>query len=293
MIIELITNKYISNLIYNIRGIQVIFDFDVAKLYGYETKRINEAVSRNKSRFPERFCFKLTEKEFEKLKSQYVSLKYIKSRYLPHVFTEQGIAMLSSVLRNKIAVSVSINIMDAFAGMRKFILSNNQVLEKIVDLELKMVEHDKKFNEIFDKMQVHNNEEFTQKIFYNGQIYDAYSLIVDIIESAESKIVIIDNYIDRTVLKMLTQKKPNVSIELITSNNCMLNKIDKLKFNQQYSSLKIYINKNFHDRFIIIDDKTIYHVGASLKDLGKKCFAIAKMNDDSFIKKYKKEILKN
>lgn len=291
MLIEQITTKHISNLIYNIRGMQVIFDFDVAKLYGYETKRINEAVSRNKSRFPERFCFKLTEKEFETLKSQYVSLKYTKSRYLPNVFTEQGIAMLSSVLRNKIAVSVSINIMDAFAGMRKFILSNNQMLEKIMDLELKLLEHDKKFDEIFNKIQTQNNKEFTQKIFYNGQIYDAYSLIIDIIEGAENEIAIIDNYIDRTVLKMLTKKKINVNVKLITCANCSLNKIDKSKFNMQYPHLKIYINKNFHDRFIIIDNKEIYHIGASLKDLGKKCFAISKMNDDSFIEKYKKEIL--
>lgn len=282
---KLYSPENIGHLIYNIRGKQVIFDYDVAMLYGYETKRINEAVRRNKNRFPDRFCFQLTQKELDDVRSQSATLSKFTRRYLPHVFTEQGIAMLSSVLKNKLAISVSINIMDAFVQMRKLISSNNQIFERLINIEFKLLENDRKFDEIFDRLQNYKQEEFTHKIFYNGQIYDAYSLIIDIIESAENKIVIIDNYIDKTVLKMLTKKKTNVKVILITSNNCKLTKSDRAKFNEQYPTLRIDTTKKFHDRFIIIDNKDIYHCGASLKDLGRKCFAITKMNDSSFIEK--------
>lgn len=281
------SSENIKNLIYNIRGKQVIFDYDVAKLYGYETKRINEAVRRNKNRFPDRFCFQLTSKEFEDAKS-HLAIKNLKRNYLPHVFTEQGIAMLSSILKSDFAVTVSINIIDAFVEMRKIIFSNNQIFENFIKLDFKFLEYDKKFDEIFKKLNNYGNDEFLYKIFYNGQIYDAYSLIVDIIESAKFKITIIDNYIDKTVLKILAKKKNNVKVTLITSNNCKLTKSDRVKFNAQYPSLKMNITKKFHDRFIIIDDKNLYHCGASLKDLGKKCFAISKINDNSFIEKINK-----
>lgn len=281
------SSENIKNLIYNIRGKQVIFDFDVAKLYGYETKRINESVKRNKNRFPESFCFQITSKEFEEAKFYCEDINK-RNKYLPHVFTEQGIAMLSSVLKNSFAVNVSINIINAFVEMRKAIFSSNQVFENFINLDLKLLEYDKKFDEIFKKLNKYNQEEFLHKIFYNGQIYDAYSLIVDIIESAKSKIIIIDNYIDKSVLKILTKKKSNVNVTLITSNNCKLTKADRVKFNSQYPSLKINITKKFHDRFIIIDDKELYHCGASLKDLGKKCFAISKIKDNSFIEKINK-----
>lgn len=274
----------IENLIYTIREKQVIFDYDVARLYGYETKRINEAVYRNKNRFPDRFCFRITKEELENLRSHNATSvinKCAKRKYLPYVFTEQGIAMLSCILKNEIAINVSISIMDAFAQMRKFIFSNSQIFEKLINLELKISEHDKKLNNVFNRFN--NIEDY--KIFYDGQIYDSYSLIIDIIESAENKIVIIDNYIDKTVLKMLTKKKKNVNVVLITSNNSKITKLDRAKFNQQYPTLKINTTKKFHDRFIIIDDKTIYHCGASLKDLGKRCFAITKMEDKDFIQK--------
>lgn len=280
---NLYSSENIKNLIYNIRGKQVIFDYDVAKLYGYETKRINEAVKRNKNRFPDNFCFQLTLKEFEDIKS-YLPIKNSKRSYLPHVFTEQGIAMLSSILKNNLAVAVSVNIIDAFVEMRKVIFSNSS-LEILMNLDFKLLEYDKKLDEIFKRLNNYNKDEFLPKIFYNGQIYDAYSLIVDIIESAKSKIIIIDNYIDKTALKILTKKKSNVKVTLITSNSCKLTKADRVKFNAQYPSLKINITKKFHDRFIIIDDKELYHCGASLKDLGKKCFAISKIKDNTFIEK--------
>ncbi len=249
---NLYSSKSIKNLIYNIRGKQVIFDYDVAKLYGYETKRINEAVKRNKNRFPERFCFQLTSEEFNEVNFEFGNLSF-KRKYLPHVFTEQGIAMLSSILKKDFVVAISINIIDAFIAI--------------------------------------NQEKFLHKIFYDGQIFDAYSLIIDIIENAKFKIIIIDNYIDKAVLKILTKKKRNVNVTLFTANNCKLTKTDRVKFNAKYPSLKINITKKFHDRFIIIDDKELYHCGASLKDLGKKCFVISKINDDSFIKKLIIEVM--
>ena len=188
----------IRNLIYTIRGKQVMLDSDVARLYHYETKKINQTVKRNIERFPEKFCFQLSESEMENLRSQFVTSSlenenYGGRRYLPYVFTEQGIAMLSGLLRNDIAIKVSINIMDAFVEMRKFILNNGQIFERLTTIEYKMLEHDKKFDEVFDELQRNKNEEFKQQVFFNGQIYDAYSLIIDIIKTAQKKILVIDN----------------------------------------------------------------------------------------------------
>ena len=160
-----------------------------------------------------------------------------------------------------------------------------KLLEKIVNLEFKLSEYDRKLDELNSKLRTSKKEEFTHKIFYEGQVFDAYSLVIDIIESAENKIIIIDNYVDKSVLRMLTKKKSGVNVTLITSNNCNLTKVDKDKFNKQYPTLKIDTTKSFHDRFIIIDDKKLYHCGASLKDLGKTCFAITKMEDSNFIEK--------
>ena len=220
-----ISNEEIKNLIYTIRGKQVMLDSDVAMLYHYQTKRINEAVKRNKERFPENFCFQLTTEEIENIKmpnvvlnlknennwSQFATssksenIKHRGKKYLPYVFTEQGIAMLSGLLKNDIAVQASINIMNAFVEMRKFLIQNGQIFERLTNIEYKLLEHDKKFNEVFNQLQVEEN--IKQKIFFEGQIYDAYSLIIDIIKKANKKILIIDNYIDDSVLKMLTKKK--------------------------------------------------------------------------------------
>ncbi|MBO5478823.1 MAG: ORF6N domain-containing protein [Clostridia bacterium] len=281
----------IKKLIYTVRGKQVMLDSDVAMLYHYETKKINQTVKRNIERFPEKFCFQLTEGELKSMWSQFVTTsklednKYRSKKYLPYVFTEQGIAMLSGLLRNEIAVQVSINIMDAFVEMRKFIASNGQVFQEISSIKGKLLEYDKKFDEVFNELQKNKEAEFKQKIFFNGQIYDAYSLIIDIIKRAKSKILIIDNYIDDSILKMLSKKNKDVEVVILTSQNCNLTKLDIQKFNKQYPTLKLAITNKFHDRFIVIDNKELYHCGASLKDLGKKCFAISKIEDMEYVEK--------
>ena len=298
-----ISNEEIKNLIYTIRGKQVMLDSDVAMLYHYQTKRINEAVKRNKERFPENFCFQLTTEEIENIKmsnevlnfksennwSQFATssksenIKHRGKKYLPYAFTEQGIAMLSGLLKNNIAVQVSINIMNAFVEMRKFLIQNGQIFERLTNIEYKLLEHDKKFNEVFNQLQVEEN--IKQKIFFEGQIYDAYSLIIDIIKKANKKILIIDNYIDDSVLKMLTKKNNNVEVVILTSDKSNIQQIDIQKFNKEYPILKVAKTNKFHDRFIIIDNEEMYHLGASIKDLGKKCFGINKIEDVEIIEK--------
>ena len=304
-----LSNEEIKNLIYTIRGKQVMLDSDVAMLYHYETKKINQAVKRNIERFPEKFCFQLTEEEFSSLRSQIVTLNKttvqdnfedssLRSqfatlnentgrgkhrKYLPYVFTEQGIAMLSGLLKNDIAIQVSINKMDAFVEMRKYLMVNGQLFERLTNVEYKLLEHDKKFDKVFDQLQ--NEENIKQKIFFEGQIYDAYSLIIDIIKKANKKILIIDNYIDDSVLKMLTKKNKNVEVVILTSNKSNIQKIDIQKFNKEYPILKVAETNKFHDRFIVIDNKEMYHLGASIKDLGKKCFGINKIEDLDIVEK--------
>lgn len=288
-----ISNEEIKHLIYTIRGKQVMLDSDVAMLYHYETKKINQTVKRNINRFPERFCFKLTEEELETMWSQIVTTsksevnKYRSKKYLPYVFTEQGIAMLSGLLKNEIAVQVSIKIMDAFVEMRKYINLNKYLFEKVITIESKMdkkfTEYDKKFDEVFDQLQ--HEENIKQKVFFEGQIYDAYSLIIDIIKKAYKKILIIDNYTDDSILKMLTKKNKNVEVIILTSDKSNIEKIDIQKFNKEYPILKIAKTNKFHDRFIIIDNREMYHLGASIKDLGKKCFGINKIEDTKIIDK--------
>ena len=293
--IELMENSSdnIKNLIYSIRGKQVMLDSDVAMLYQYTTKRINETVRRNINRFPEKFCFQLTENEIDNLRSQIATAsKVFENKFRNKTFTEQGIAMLSGLLKNEIAVKVSINIMDAFVEMRKFILSNGQVFDRITNIEYKLLEqsktlteHEEKFEKVFDELQKNERKEFKQKIFFNGQIYDAYSLIIDIIKRAKNKILIIDNYIDDSILEMLQKKNKDVEVVILTIQNNRLTKLDVQKFNKQYPTLKIAYTNKFHDRFIVIDNKELYHCGASLKDLGKKCFAISKIEDIEYIEK--------
>ncbi len=288
-----VSNQEIKNLIYTIRGKQVMLDSDVAMLYQYETKNINKAVKRNIERFPEDFCFQLTESELQILRFQIGTSNQSEKinyetrggrRYLPYVFTEQGIAMLAGVLKNKIAVKVSINIIKSFIEMRKFISTNGQVFERLTNVEYKLLEHDKKFDEVFNQLQ--HEENIKQKIFFTGQIYDAYSLIIDIIKKANQKILIIDNYIDESVLKMLTKKNKMVEVIIITSNKSTIENIDIQKFNKEYPILKIAKTNKFHDRFIVIDNKEMYHLGASIKDLGKKCFGINKIEDMKIIEKF-------
>ena len=221
---------------------------------------------------------------------------------LPYAFTEQGIAMLSAVLHSERAIEISVNIMNAFIEMRKYVNYNQLLLEKINNIELnqseyqiisnkKFKEYDKKFDMIFNEFEKKNKEEFKQQIFFEGQIYDAYNLIIRIIKRAEKKIIVIDNYIDDSILEMLAKKKKNVEVVILTSYNSKLTKLDIQKFNREYPKLRVIKTDKFHDRFIIIDNKDIYHNGASLKDLGNKCFAITKMEDKSFIEKIKEKYI--
>lgn len=289
-----LTIEEIKNLIFTIRDKQVIVDSDVANIYHCETKYVNRVVKRNIERFPEEFCFQLSEYEYETLRCQFVTAskvmdnKFRNKKYLPYVFTEQGIAMLSVLLKSDIAVSVSINIMKAFVEMRKFIINNSNLFNLSTRIEHKFIEYDKKFDIVFDELQNKKQEEFKQKIFFDGQIYDAYSLIIDIIKTAKNKILIIDNYINDSVLKMLAKKNKEVEVVILTSKNNELSQLDINKFNGQYPTLNLAITNRFHDRFMVIDDKELYHIGASLKDLGKKCFAISKVENQEMIDLLKK-----
>ena len=279
-----LSSEEIKSLIYTIRGKQVMIDSDVARLYHYETRRINETVKRNIERFPAEFCFQLTSKEYETLKSQIATSNTRGGKQkLPYVFTEKGILMLSGLLKNNVAIEVSIKIVEAFVEMRKFLSSNGQLFERLTNVEYKLLEHDKKFDQLFDQLQ--EEENIKQKIFFEGQIYDAYSLMIDIIKKASKKILIIDNYIDDSILKMLTKKKKNVEVVILTSNKSNIERLDIQKFNKEYHVLKVAKTNKFHDRFIIVDKKEMYHLGASIKDLGKKCFGINKIEDLDIIDK--------
>ncbi len=213
-------------------------------------------------------------------------------RTLPYVFTKQGIAMLSGLLRNEIAIKVSINIMNAFVEMRKILFTKGKVFERLSNVEYKLLEqdiklsnHEKNFETVFNELQKNKETEFNKKIFFDGQIYDAYSLVINIIKKAKQKILIIDNYIDDSVLKMLSKKNIDVEVVILTTLNSNIRKLDIQKFNKQYPVLKLAYTNKFHDRFIVIDNKELYHCGASLKDLGKKCFAISKIEDKEYIEK--------
>lgn len=283
------TIEEIKNLIFTIRGKQVMLDSDVANMYQCETKYVNRVVKRNIERFPEEFCFQLDENEFNSLRCQFVTAsksidsKFRNKKYLPYAFTEQGIAMLSVLLKSDVAVKVSVNIMKAFVEMRKFLMINGQVFDRLTNIEYKLLEQDKKINEVFNQLQ--NEENVKQRIFFQGQIYDAYSLMIDIIRKANTKLTIIDNYIDDSILKMLTKKKNNVIVTILTSNKSNIQNIDIEKFNKEYPTLKVLRTNKFHDRFMIIDDTEMYHLGASIKDLGKKCFGINRMEDKEIIEK--------
>lgn len=281
------SNEEIKNLIYTIRGKQVMLDSDVARLFNYATKDLNRNVKNNIERFPEYYCFQLTEEEYKSLRCKIFTLnengRGQHRKYLPYAFTEYGITMLAGLLKSDIAVNVSIKIVNTFIEMRKFLIQNGQIFERLTNIEYKLLEHDKKFNEVFNQIQVEEN--IKQKIFFEGQIYDAYSLISDIIKKANKKILIIDNYIDDSVLKMLTKKNNNVEVVILTSEKSNIQQIDIQKFNKEYPILKVAKTNKFHDRFIIIDNEEMYHLGASIKDLGKKCFGINKIEDVEIMEK--------
>ena len=286
-----IVQPAIEKLIYVIRDKQVMVDSDLAMLYQVETGALNRAVKRNIKRFPEDFRFQLTVKEYENLKCQsgISSMNengYGGRRTLPYVFTEQGISMLASVLHSEVAVNVSIGIMRAFVEMRRFIANNALLFERISNVELKQLEYqkqtDEKLEQIFEYISEH--EEASQKVFFDGQIYDAFSLIVRLIQKAEKEITLIDGYVDIGTLNLLAKKNDGVSVTVYTYQRTRLSNKDVENFNAQYPALEVKYTSVFHDRFLILDEKTAYHIGASLKDAGKKTFGITWINDESITK---------
>lgn len=284
--LTIVENREIQNMIYTIRGKQVMVDSDLAELYKVTTGNLNKAMKRNLLRFPEHFCFQLTELEYENLRFQNgissSNNNYGGRRYMPYVFTEQGIAMLSVVLKSDVAVEVSIKIMNSFVEMRNFLLSNKEMFSRLDRVELKQLETDKKLEEVFN--YIASNTEVKQNIFFDGQIYDAFSFIVGLIQKAKKEIILIDNYVDINTLNILCKKNKNVKIKIYTSGKGNLTTKDINKFNAQYEELIVKINTDFHDRFLIIDKVEVYHIGASIKDAGKKSFGITKIEDKDLVK---------
>ncbi len=274
-----IVSTEISNLIYTIRGKQVMLDSNLASLYKVETKNLNKAVKRNLGRFPDKFCFQLTEEEFENLRFQFgtSSLNYGGRRYQPYVFTEQGIAMLSAVLRSDVAVRVSIEIMDAFVEMRYMLISNASLFHRLDKIEVKQLEADQKIDEIFKALE--RDKLHSEKgVFYNGQIFDAYTFVSDIVRSAKNSIILLDNYVDDTVLTLLGKRTDTVTAKIYTKTISNQLRLDLQRYNSQYPPIEIETFTDAHDRFLIIDQTKLYHIGASLKDLGKKWFAFSRMD---------------
>jgi hypothetical protein len=272
----------IKNRIFTIRGMQVMLDSDLAELYGVETNALNQAVKRNRNRFPERFLFMLSDEEKKELVTNCDRLRRLKhSSSNPYSFTEQGVAMLSAVLKSKIAVDVSIKIMDAFILMRHFISENLKVSQRFEIIEKKQIEYqlesDKKFDIIFEAME-NNKLPPKQGIFFDSQVFDAHKFVSDIVRSAEKSIVLIDNYVDDTVLTLFSKRKQGVALKILTKNLSKQLQLDTQKFNEQFPPAEIIEFNHSHDRFMIIDDSDLYHFGASLKDLGKKWFGFSKMD---------------
>ncbi len=268
----------IRDRIYSIRGYQVMLDRDLAELYGVETKRLNEAVKRNKERFPETFCFQLFESEKTEVVANCDHLKKLKFSYvLPYAFTEHGVVMLSSVLRSDKAMEINIKVVEAFVAMRKFIQTNGQIFQRLDRVEVKLLENDHKFEKVFDALESKDRIP-EQGIFFEGQIFDAYKFVSDLFRSAKKSVVIIDNYVDDSVLVHLTKVNKGVKIKILTKSISDQFRLDLKKFKEQYFSIEVSAIKSIHDRFIIIDGQVVYHFGASLKDLGKKLFGFTKMD---------------
>ena len=267
----------LKNKIYSIRGNQVMLDRDLAELYGVETRALKQAVKRNKDKFPDDFMFSLSKKEISYMVSQNViPSKQLLGGSIPFAFTEHGVAMLSSVLRSLKASEISIVIIRAFVAMRKFIQSNNIVLQRLEMAEMKLLENDQKFDKIFSLME-RGDIKPKQGILFDKQVFDAYKYVCDIVKSADKSISIIDNYVDESVLILLSKRKKGVKAKIYTKKISAQLKLDVKKFNEQYDPVEVVEFENSHDRFIVIDEKVIYHFGASLKDLGKKWFGFSKM----------------
>ena len=283
---RVVTAEDIRSMVYSVRGKQVMLDSDLAKLYGVETGALNRQAKRNEARFPADFRFQLSKEEMENLKCQFgisslSTSEYGGRRTLPYAYTEQGVSMLASVLKSAPAIRVSVDIMRAFVEMRKFIANNAALFDRISSVELKQVEYQKKTDAKLDQIfeYIDSQEESSQKLFFDGQIYDAFSFLIELIASAESSILLIDGYVDVYTLNLLAKKQANVPVKIYTFPKTRLTLKDVNKFNEQYPMLEVHYTKAFHDRFLLLDEERLYHIGASLKDAGKKCFAVSLMED--------------
>jgi hypothetical protein len=273
-----LTLQNIESKIYSIRGIQVMLDSDLALLYQTETKFINRAVKRNPERFPEAFAFTLTETEWLNLKYQIGTsrIQHGGRRRIPYAFTEQGVAMLSAVLHTEIAIHVSIQIIQAFVAMRKSMSHLQGLLQRIDGIEWKQLQTDNTLEKILQALE--KDLPKSKGVFFEGQLFDAHVFVSDVIRKSKRTIVLIDNYVNEETLLLLSKRQPKVDCVIHTRINPIL-KSDLIKHNQQYPAITLYNNKGSHDRFLIIDDQELYHFGASLKDLGKKCFAFSRMDE--------------
>ena len=272
-----VIDRPVEKMIYTVRGVQVILDQDLAKIYGVDTKRLNEQVKRNISRFPEDFMFKLTAEEFQFLKSQNATSSWGGRKYLPNAFTELGVSMLSSVLTSEVAIQSNVQIMRAFAAMRRFLVSNAQVFQRLENLEYRQIATDQKVEKLYEKLE-EGKLEPKQGIFFESQIFDAYSFVSNLVKQAAKRIILFDNYVDESVLTLLDKRNSGVAATIYTKQISSHLQLDLTRHNAQYAPIDIKPFNKAHDRFLIIDDK-VYHIGASLKDLGKKWFAFSLMND--------------
>ena len=271
----IINENNIKDKIHTIRNLQVMLDRDLAELYGVETKVFNQAVKRNIKRFPKNYRFQLTENEKNQLVTNCDWLNSLKhSSSLPYVFTEQGVSMLSSILKSDKAINISIKIIDSFVSMRKLISQNIPMFERFERIEQRLTIHDENFDKLFEALE-DKTLKTKQGIFYNGEIFDAYVFINNLLKLATNEIILIDNYVYETFFTLFS-KYPNIKIKIYTSNITKQLKLDFKKYQTQYKNIELFEFKNSHDRFLILDKKEIYHLGASLKDLGKKWFAFSK-----------------
>ena len=279
-----ITAEQIKSRIYTIRGVQVMLDSDLAAIYGYETKNFNRQIKNNKERFPADLMFQITQEEADFiLRCKNFTSSWGGSRYLPSVFTEQGIYMLMTVLKGELAVQQSLALVRAFKAMREYLSDNAMVFQRLDRMELKQLEADEKFKKIFSQLEQPRPDKAV--IFFKGQMWDATSCIEEIISKAEKSIILIDNYVDRKTLDLLSRKKTGIPVEIHTSEkNCNLTEKEISDFKDQYGPLVIRTTDDFHDRFMILDNKELYHIGASIKDAGKKAFEISLNEDEGILK---------
>jgi len=258
-----------------------MLDENLAELYSVDTRVLNQAVKRNSERFPSIFMFQVTELEYKNLISQIVTSSWGGRRNLPYAFTEQGVAMLSGVLKSDTAVKISIQIMSTFVAMRKFIASNVQIFQRLDLIEKNQIVYDQKFEQVFDAIESKDIKP-ERGIFFDGQVFDAYKFVSDLIRTANKSIILIDNYIDDSVLTLLSKRKVKVQVTILTKEISRQLSLDLVKYNSQYPPIEVKEFTQSHDRFLIIDSTQVYNFGASLKDVGKKWFAFSKFDKEAF-----------